>query len=438
MGEAKRAISVDYRDRFSLVAVAGVERRLIAQAAYYASPDRRAEVAWAIADDWQGKGLGTLLLAHLAEVAEQNGIGPFIAYVLSENRQMIEMLTESGIPTRSSRTPDSLAFEFPTSLSTAARERFDRREQVAAAASVTALLAPRSVAVVGASRSQGTIGGEVFHNLLETGFAGPVYPVNASATVVQSVLAYRSVADIPGTIDLAVIVVPADGVIAAARECVTKGVRSIVVISAGFGETGEAGSARQRELLAICREAGIRLVGPNCLGVMNTAPAVRLNATFAPTYPPVGRVGLDRRAGPSAWPSSTRPRVAGSGCRRSFPSATRRTSRRTISSSTGRRIPRPTSRSCTSSRSAIRGSSRGSSRRVGRTKPILAVKSGRSVAGARATSSHTGALIAASDVTVDALFGRPASFAPTPSRSSWTRCRSSHRSGCPPATASRS
>ncbi|HYU82777.1 MAG TPA: GNAT family N-acetyltransferase, partial [Candidatus Polarisedimenticolia bacterium] len=405
-GEAKRAISVDYRDSFSLVAVAGVERRLIAQAAYYAGPDRRAEVAWAIADDWQGRGLGTLLLAHLAEVAEQNGIGPFIAYVLSENRQMIEMLTESGIPTRASRTPDSLAFEFPTSLSAAARERFDRREQVAAAASVTALLAPRSVAVVGASRSRGTIGGEVFHNLLETGFAGPVYPVNASATVVQSVPAYRSVADIPGTIDLAVIVVPADSVIAAARDCVTKGVHSIVVISAGFGETGEAGLARQRELLAICRAAGIRLVGPNCLGVMNTAPAVRLNATFAPTYPPAGRVGLASQSGALGLA------IIDEAARRGIGLSTFVSVGNKADVSANDLLQYWETDPATDV-ALLYLESFGNprkfariSRRVGRRKPILAVKSGRSVAGARATSSHTGALIAASDVTVDALFGQ--------------------------------
>ena len=404
MGEARRAIDVDYRDSFSLVAVAGVERRLIAHAAYYAGRDRRAEIAWVIADDWQGRGLGTLLLAHLAEAAEENGIGPFVAYVLSDNRQMIEMLTESGVPIRSLRTPDSLAFEFPTSMSAAARERFDRREQVATAASITALLAPQSVAVIGASRSRQTIGGEVFHNLLETGFTGPVYPVNPVATVVQSVRAYRSVGEIPGTVDLAVIVVPAGAVVAAARECVAKGVRSIVVISAGFSETGDAGAARQRELLAVCREAGIRLVGPNCLGVMNTAPATRLNATFAPAFPPAGRVGLASQSG--ALGLAIIDEAAGRGVGLStFVSVGNKAD---VSAND---LLQYWETDPATDVALLYLESFGNprkfariSRRVGRSKPILAVKSGRSVAGARATSSHTGALIAASDVTVDALF----------------------------------
>ena len=403
-GEARRAIDVDYRDSFSLVAVAGVERRLIAHAAYYAGPDRRAEIAWAIADDWQGRGLGTLLLAHLAEAAEENGIGPFVAYVLSDNRQMIEMLTESGVPIRSLRSPDSLAFEFPTSLSVVARDRFDRREQVASAASITALLAPRSVAVIGASRSRRTIGGEVFHNLLETGFVGPVYPVNPSATVVQSVRAYPSVGDIPDTIDLAIIVVPADAVIAAARQCVAKGVRSIVVISAGFTETGEAGAARQRELLAVCREAGIRLVGPNCLGVMNTAPATRLNATFAPAFPPAGRIGLASQSGALGLAIIDEAARRGVGLS-TFVSVGNKAD---VSAND---LLQYWETDPATDMALLYLESFGNprkfariSRRVGRSKPILAVKSGRSVAGARATSSHTGALIAASDVTVDALF----------------------------------
>ncbi|MEK6206638.1 MAG: GNAT family N-acetyltransferase [Chloroflexota bacterium] len=403
-GEATRAIDVDHFARFSLVVLAGVERRLIAHAAYYAGPDRHAEIAWAIADDWQRRGLGTLLLAHLAGAAEQNGIGPFVAYVLPENRQMIEMLTESGVPIRSSRTPDSLTFEFPTSLSAAARERFDLREQIAAAASITALLAPRSVAVVGASRSRRTIGGEVFHNLLETGFAGPVYPVNPAATVVQSVPAYRSVAEIPGAVDLAVIVVPAGAVIAAARECVAKGVRSLVVISAGFGETDEAGMARQRELLAVSREAGIRLVGPNCLGVMNTAPSVRLNATFAPTFPPAGRVGLASQSGALGLA------IIDEAARRGIGLSTFVSVGNKADVSANDLLQYWETDPATDV-AVLYLESFGNprkfariSRRIGRTKPILAVKSGRSVAGVRATSSHTGALIAASDVTVDALF----------------------------------
>jgi acyl-CoA synthetase (NDP forming) len=143
---------------------------------------------------------------------------------------------------RTTRADGQVVFEFPTSLSAAARERFEAREQVAAAASLASLLAPRSIAVVGASRSRGTIGGEVFHNLLETAFTGPVYPVNPKAAVVQSVRAYASVSEIPGDVDLAIVVVPAAAVLDAARDCARKGTRALVVISAG-GLTAPRGSA---------------------------------------------------------------------------------------------------------------------------------------------------------------------------------------------------
>jgi acyl-CoA synthetase (NDP forming) len=133
-------------------------------------------------------------------------------------------------------------------------------------------------AVIGASRSRATIGGDIFHNLLNYEFAGPVYPVNPVASVVQSVTAYPSVEAIPGPVDLAVIVVPVAHVLEAAMQCGRKGVRAVVVISAGFSETGEEGRARQSELLRICRMTGMRLIGPNCMGIVNTDGGVKLNA----------------------------------------------------------------------------------------------------------------------------------------------------------------
>lgn len=404
-GEARRAIAVDQRTQYGLVALAS-DGRVIAHAAYFAEPTGRAEVAWEVADDQRGRGLGTLLLAHLAERAEEVGVGPFVAYVLPTNREMVEVLHESGVPMRTARANDQLVFEFPTSLSREARERFERREQIATAASIATILAPKSIAVIGASRSRGTIGGEVFHNLLESGFNGPVYPVNARADVVQSVPAYRAVADIPGPVDLGVIVVPAADVLDAARACAAKDVRSLVVISAGFGETGPAGLARQRELVELCRSSGMRLIGPNCMGVLNTAADVRMDATFAPTFPPAGRVGFlsqsgalglaiidqcaDRGIGLSSFVSvGNKADVSGNDLLQYWESDPATDIVLLYLESFGN--PRKFARIA---------------RRMGRRKPILAVKSGRSVAGVRATSSHTGALVAASDLTVDALFAQ--------------------------------
>jgi acetate---CoA ligase (ADP-forming) len=404
-GEARRAIDVDQRGRFGLVAIAS-DGRIVAHAAYFAEPTGRAEVAWTVADDHRGRGLGTLLLAHLAERAEEVEVGPFVAYVLPDNRDMIDVLRESGVPLRTTRASDQLTFEFPTSLSAAARERFDRREQVATAASVELVLAPRSIAVVGASRTRGTIGGEVFHNLLATGFAGPVYPVNPKAPVVQSVPAYRDVTDIPGPVDLAVIVVPFAQVLDTARACAVKGVRALVVISAGFGETGPLGLKRQVELVEICRSAGMRLVGPNCMGVLNTAPDVRMDATFAPTFPPHGRVGFLSQSGALGLAIIDQCAERGIGLS-SFVSIGNK------ADLSGNDLLQYWETDPATDVVLLYLESFGNprkfariARRIGRTKPVLVVKSGRSVAGARATSSHTGALVASSDVTVDALFAQ--------------------------------
>jgi acyl-CoA synthetase (NDP forming) len=160
-----------------------------------------------------------------------------------------------------------------------------------------ALLAPRSIAVVGASRTRGTIGAALFDNLLLHGFQGPVYPVNPGAAVVHSVKAYPSVSAIPDPVDLAVLVVPAAQVLAVADDCIAKGVKALLVISAGFAETGEAGKALQDRLVEKVRGAGMRMVGPNCLGLLNADPAVAMDATFAPTWPPHGGVAFSSQSG---------------------------------------------------------------------------------------------------------------------------------------------
>src|SRR4030095_5123650 len=159
------------------------------------------------------------------------------------------------------------------------------------------LFRPRSVAVIGASRERGTIGAEIFHNLLEHGFQGVVHPVNPKAAVVQSVRAYPIIGDVPPPVDLAVIVVPAVAVLEVLEQCGRSGVKAAVVISAGFKETGEEGAARERALVSCARRHGMRLVGPNCLGVINTEEGVRLDATFAPVYPPVGKVAFSSQSG---------------------------------------------------------------------------------------------------------------------------------------------
>lgn len=215
---ARDMATVDYADRYGLLATRGGEDRLVGHGAYVRSRPQRAEVAFAIGDEMQGRGLGTILLAHLSEVAQEQGVEVFVAEVLPQNHRMIELFRESGFPTEIASVPGAIEVQLPTSFSPAATERFEDRDRLAAQAAVRRFLRPRAVAVVGASRRRGTVGGEVFHNLLQSGFGGVVYPVNPATEVVQSVRAYPSLADVPGEIDLAVIAVPAAAVAAAARQ----------------------------------------------------------------------------------------------------------------------------------------------------------------------------------------------------------------------------
>ena len=398
------SVDVDYSDRFALVAESGSPRRPVAHAAYVREGEDRAEVAFLVADAWQGRGISTILLAHLAGVAEGQGIATFTAEVLPQNHRMIEVFRESGFPVDLRSSPDAIHVEFPTSLTAEALARFEERERIAAVAAVRNVLEPRSVAVIGASRRRGTVGGEILHNLLSAEFNGPVYAVNPQAQVVQSLPAHRSVMDIPGGVELAVIVVPADGVIEAARECASAGVRALVVISAGFAEAGPEGIVRQQELVTVCRDAGMRLVGPNCLGVLNTSPEVRLNATFAAGPSRAGRVGFMSQSGGlgiAIIQAADRLGLELS----SFVSVGNK------ADLSGNDLLRYWEQDCQTDVALLYLESFGNARkfariapRFARRKPLLAVKSGRSAAGARATSSHTGALLSSSDVTVDALF----------------------------------
>lgn len=395
---------VDYAERYGLLATRGGEA--VGHGLYVGGPEARAEVAFAVAEAMQGKGLGTILLAHLAEVAGENGYAGFVANVLPQNHRMIEMFRQSGLPVETSSEPGVLRVEMPTAFSAAARERFEDRDRLAARAAVGSVLEPSSVALVGASRRPGSVGAEVLRNLVEAGFEGPLYPVNPKAETLLGLPAYPRLAEVPGEVELAVIAVPAAAVVAAAREAAAKGARALVVLSAGFSETGEEGARRERELLAVCREQGMRLVGPNCLGVLNTAPSARLDATFIPAQPPPGNVAFvsqsgalglalaefaeERRLGVSSFASvGNRADVTGN----DFLEYWEEDGRTAValfyieSFSDPRRFARV-------------------ARRAGKRLPIVAVKSGRSAAGARAAGSHTGALLAASDSTVDALFSQ--------------------------------
>jgi acyl-CoA synthetase (NDP forming) len=261
-----------------------------------AGPDS-AEVAFVARDEHQGRGLGSILLEHLAAAARENGLRRFEAEVLVENHAMVRVFRQAGYQVSRAFADGVLHLEFdidPTEKSLAVR---DAREQRAEARSVHNALHPTSVAVIGASTDPSKIGHAVLANLLRGNFSGPVFPVNPDARSVRGVRAYPSVTDIPDVVDLAVVAVPAAGIDDVMDSCLAKGVKALVVVSAGFADAGAGGTVAERRLVSEARAHGMRVVGPNALGVANTDPQVRLNATLAPDVPGRGRVGFFSQSG---------------------------------------------------------------------------------------------------------------------------------------------
>jgi acetyl coenzyme A synthetase (ADP forming)-like protein len=402
---AKKIVDVDYQDHLTLLVLRGGDEGTMIGGAQYSRIDAgRAEIGMSVADEWQGMGIGSILLGQLAQAAAERGVSIFVAEVLPENHGMIGVFRESGFPVSIRALPGAIEVEFPVSLTEEAVDQFERRETAASVRAMRTFLTPRSVAVVGASRDRTSIGGQLFHNLLTEEFHGPVYPVNPKAEVVHGVPAYPSIEKVPGPVEIAFIVVPAAFVLQVARECGEKGVRGLVVISSGFSEIGGDGPARQRELLEVCRSYGMRIIGPNCMGIVNTDPEVRLNGTFASISPPPGRVGFLSQSGALGLAVMQHAADLGLGLS-SFVSVGNK------ADISGNDLVAYWGEDERTDVILLYLESFGNPRRfarlareVGRRKPIVAVKSGRSAAGARAAASHTGALLAASDVTVDALF----------------------------------
>jgi acetyl coenzyme A synthetase (ADP forming)-like protein len=360
-----------------------------------------AEIAFAVSDEQQSRGIATRLLEQLAVRAADMGVTTFVAEVMAENRAMLRVFTDAGFELARELEGGVVEVRFEIEPTAAFRERVEARDHVAVSASLRPFFAPASVAVIGASRRRGSIGGELFRNILAADFAGAAYPVNRGAEPVAGVRAYRSVEEIPDPVDLAVICVPGARVIDAAASALGNGVRALCVISSGFAETGAEGRERQEQLLSLVRAHGARLVGPNCLGIWSSS--TQLNATFAPRALPPGRIGFSSQSG--ALGLALLEKAAER--RLGFSSFVSIGNKADVSSndllewweddpetdlvllyleSFGN--PRKFGRIA---------------RRVARQKPILAVKAGTTGAGARAASSHTAAL-AGSDAAVDALF----------------------------------
>jgi acyl-CoA synthetase (NDP forming)/GNAT superfamily N-acetyltransferase len=294
--EVEQLTHVDYRDRMAFVALR--DDVMVGVARYDRWPTRsEAEVAFFVDDAHQGLGLATLLLEYLAAAAGEAGISAFTATVLPSNRRMVSVFHQAGFETRSSFEEGVIEVRLDLRPTPEALAAIDERARRAEARAVGLLLAPRSVAVVGASRRRGSVGHEVLRNLLHHELAGPIHPVNRSASHVAGVRAVPSLDAIDDGVDLAVICVPAAEVPAVVEDCGRCGVRAVIVLSAGFAEAGPEGEALSAAVLRTARRFGIRLLGPNCLGVINTDPEVRLHATFATPQPRPGRVALLTESG---------------------------------------------------------------------------------------------------------------------------------------------
>ncbi|GAB2759417.1 bifunctional GNAT family N-acetyltransferase/acetate--CoA ligase family protein [Nocardioides salsibiostraticola] len=300
--DVTRFTQVDHDRRVALVLT--LQGRMIAVGRYEAAADRpsnpdddRAEVAFLVEDQHHGRGIAQVLLEHLAQAARERGIARFVAEILPDNSRMIQTFRDAGYRLVSEYEDGVIALEFPIDPTDTAIGVMRGREHRAEAASIERFFNPRSVAIVGASRRQETVGQVLVRNLVNGDYTGRIYVVNPSADAVSGMPAYRRVQDVPDNVDIAIVAVPAESVSEVVLDCAAKGVHGLIVISAGFAETGEEGRRRQRHLVGLSRSYGLRLIGPNCLGVINTDPAVSINASLSRVLPPRGRAGFFCQSG---------------------------------------------------------------------------------------------------------------------------------------------
>ena len=293
--DVERFTVVDHHDRVALIATIGGE--MIGVVRYERTGPDEAEVAFNIEDAHQGRGLGSVFLEHIAAAARERGISRFVADVLPTNRAMLRVFSDAGYVVDQGFDDGVVRLSFdlePTEDSLAVTYA---REHRAEARSVQLLLQPQNVVVVGAGRSEASLGHVVLRHLLDAGFTGTVHVVNRNADEVAGITSYRSVRDVPGPVDLAVIAVPAEEVEQVITDCATQGVRGLVVMSTGFAETGPDGAEQQRRLVALARGSGMRMLGPSSFGVINTDPEVSLNASLSPLVPGRGRIGFFSQSG---------------------------------------------------------------------------------------------------------------------------------------------
>lgn len=290
-----RFTQVDHRDRVAMILL--VAGHMIAVGRYDMIRPGYAEVAFLVEDAHQGRGIGQLLLEHLAQAGRERGIDEFVAEVLPDNQAMIHTFKDAGYQVKSTFEDGVMELVFRIDPTDTALGVMEQREHRAEYASIERFFSPKSVAIIGASRRQDTIGRALVRHLVLGNFTGRIHVVNPSADSVSGMPAWKSVGDIPGDVDVAIVAVPAESVQDVVLDCAAKGVHGLVVISSGFAETGEEGRMRQRRLVGLSRSYGLRLIGPNALGIINTDPDVQLNASLSSVMPPRGRAGFFCQSG---------------------------------------------------------------------------------------------------------------------------------------------
>jgi acyl-CoA synthetase (NDP forming)/RimJ/RimL family protein N-acetyltransferase len=395
-----RFTNVDHRERVAFVLT--VAEKILAVASYELLEGDEAEVAFLVQDAHQGRGIGQLLLEHLAQAARERGVHRFTAEVLPDNQRMLQVFYEQGYQVAGGWDEGIMHLEFDIDPTDTAMGVMAAREHRAEAASIASILTARSVAVIGASRRSDTIGAALVRNLVLGDYSGRVYVVNPAADAVAGMPAYRRVGDIPGNVDVAIVAVPADAVQDVVLDCAAKGVHGLIVISSGFAETGEEGRKRQRRLVGLARSYGLRLIGPNALGVINTAADVAMNASLSPIMPPRGRAGFFCQSG--ALGSAILEKVRGRGLGLStFVSAGNR------ADVSGNDLLQYWEEDDATEVVLLYLESIGNprkfsriARRVSRTKPVIAVRSGRTTQGV--PMGHVVRAIEAPGAAVDAMF----------------------------------
>ena len=297
--DVDRFSQVDHVDRVALVATVGGE--LVGVARYDRLDETDAEVAFVVRDDHQGRGLGSVLLEHLAAAARERDVRRFVAEVLPSNRRMLATFEEAGYHPSHRIEDGVVVLSFDIAPSHSSERVRVAREHRAEARSVAALVAPKSVVIVGAGRDTASLGHQMLRHLMDSGFTGRIYVVNrvaaAQGATVLGVPTYARVRDIAESVDLAVVAVPVEEVSGVVDDCAAIGVAGLLVVSSGFAESGPEGLARQRALVRRARGNGMRVIGPNALGIVNTDPLVQLNASLAPSMPRRAPIGFFCQSG---------------------------------------------------------------------------------------------------------------------------------------------